>query len=479
MQRLVVTDAADTWALLDDVDQAPTSQGLGAWVMATWAGIAMVALFPALLVLLTPAPQTRAWLLALVVTTVSGARWSWLVGEGHRRLFEMSFWVFTYVFLGIAALVQMRTGITPTTTPRLDPTLQQSAMVVVIVGIISFICGLSVTGPRQIPIRRAYMIKGVDLARTVLLAFGALAIATYFIGKVGLATLFETRDDLWAAIEAAWPDSSVAVLVQVATDVTLLVAFIALVKTIQHTRSREWPLIALCVFVGLALAITVNIISSPRYVFGTAALSVAALFGLFATPRLFRITATLWVVALIVIFPVADAFRNSREGEVKSGSILQMLTSPDFDALAQINNTLLYVDRHGVTEGRQAVGVALFWVPRKMWPEKPQDTGILLAQSRSYSFQNLSAPLWAEMFVNGGWPLLIVGMFAVGTLVRAQDKRIEDSLRRARAPGILACIMPFYLVILLRGSLLQAMSYLTVILVCTAFVSRWEKVRTQ
>jgi hypothetical protein len=87
--------------------------------------------------------------------------------------------------------------------------------------------------------------------------------------------------------------------------------------------------------------------------------------------------------------------------------------------------------------------------------------------------------MWAEMYINGGWPLLVLGMMGFGILVGAQDKKIDGILRRARAPGILACILPFYLMILLRGSLLQAMSYLTVILVSTAFVSRWEKVRPQ
>ena len=67
----------------------------------------------------------------------------------------------------------------------------------------------------------------------------------------------------------------------------LLVTFIALVKCVEQTASREWPLVVLTVAVGLALAITVNPISNARYIFGTAALAVAALFGLFATPRLF------------------------------------------------------------------------------------------------------------------------------------------------------------------------------------------------
>ena len=479
MQRFAGTHVADAWELDDRDISAARTPGLGAWVLATWVGVVMVVLLPALLVYLTPAPHSSAWLLAFVVTTVSGLRWTWIIADGRRRLYEMSFWVFTYVFLGIAPLVQLRSGATPATTGRIDTALQQPAMIVVIVGLVAFVVGLSVSAPRRSVVRGAYVVDGVDLSRTVLLAVAALTFAVYFIAKVGLGTLFSSREDKSGAVDANWPESSIAILMQASAYMTLLVSFIALVKAIQQTRSREWPLIGLCVLVGLALAITVNPITAPRYLFGTAALGVAALFGLFATPRLFRMTAILWIVALIVIFPLADAFRYSGEGELKSGSVLENLTSPDFDAFPQINNTLLYVDRHGVTEGRQAAGVALFWVPRRIWPDKPKDTGILLSELRGYSFSNLSAPLWAEMYINGGWPLLMLGMFGLGFLVKSQDTRIENSLQRARAPGILACILPFYLMILLRGSLLQAMSYLTVILVSTAFVSRWEKVRAQ
>jgi hypothetical protein len=475
MQRTASRDVADRWTL-DDVDvSAGTTQTLGAWVLATWVGIAMVVLLPALLVYLTPAPKSATWLLALVVTTISGARYMWIVADGRRRLYELTFWVFTYVFLGLAPLVQLRTGVTPYTTPRIDTTLQQAAMVVIIVGIIAFVIGLSVSAPRLDSLLGAFVVNGVDLGRAVVLALFALTLDAYFIAKVGFTTLFSSRYELSDAVAAVWGDNLVtAIAGPTIAAGTLLVAFIALVKGIAQTRSREWPLFALTVIVGLALAITINPISNTRIAFGTAAMAVAALFGLFATARLFRLTAILWVVVLIVVFPLADAFREP-DPYLKSNSPLQSLTTPDFDGLPQINNTLLYVERHGVTQGQQAAGVLLFWIPRRIWPDKPVDTAILITESRLYSFQNLGAPLWAEMYINGGWPLLALGMFGLGIVVRSQDNRIEQSLQRARAPGILTCILPFYFTILLRGSLLQAMSFLFVVVVSTIFVSRWER----
>jgi hypothetical protein len=472
MQQISSTDVLDPQ--LPDAS-AESARTLGGWVLATWVGVGMVVLLPTLMIYLTPVPRNPAWVFALVVTTISGLRYTWIVADGRRRLYEVSFWVFTYVFLGIAPLVQMRTGQAPGTTPKLDGSLQYAAAIVGIAGIVAFVLGLSLAGSRRSVGQAPIVVNGVDLRRTVVLALFALLLDAYYISKVGLSSLFSSRDALDVALNNAWADSTNSALITGTTTMTLLVSFIGLVRCVKQAKTREWPLLALTITVGLALAITVNPISQARYVFGTVALSVAAMYGLFATARRFRIIAILWVAALIVVFPLADAFRYDSAGEFKSSSVLESLTSPDFDAFAQINNTILYVERHGTTKGEQAAGVLLFWVPRRLWPDKPHDTGILVAESRKYSFTILSSPIWAELYINGGWPILLIGMALLGFVVRSQDNRIEETLRRARAPAMLACILPFYLTILLRGSLLQAMSYLSVIMVCTIFVSRWER----
>ena len=129
----------------------------------------------------------------------------------------------------------------------------------------------------------------------------------------------------------------------------------------------------------------------------------------------------------------------------------------------------MFVQERGTTSGRQALGVALFWVPRAVWPEKPVDTGILLAEYRGYKFTNLSAPLPAEMYINGGWWLMTAGMAVLGASTRRFDRRIVQSFSYAKAPVVLGSILPFYMIIIMRGSLLQAMAYLAAIL-CAASV---------
>ena len=196
-----------------------------------------------------------------------------------------------------------------------------------------------------------------------------------------------------------------------------------------------------------------NPISTARYLSGTAMLAVATAFGLFATRLRFRVTACAFLAGMLLIFPLADAFRYSGQAELKSTNPIQSLLSADFDSFAQLMNGYLVAARDGIVPGKQFSGVLLFWVPRTLWTAQTVDTGEYIANGRGYCFTNLSAPLWIEFYLNGGWLLLAVGMFALGFALHRWDTRLNAQLDLDRMPGLVGCILPFYLMILLRGSL--------------------------
>lgn len=215
----------------------------------------------------------------------------------------------------------------------------------------------------------------------------------------------------------------------------------------------------------------VNPISSPRYIFGTVALGYLAALGAYSSLRRYRVIALSSVLGLLFLFPLLDTFRYDANATIQVVNPLESFLSGDYDSFAQINNAVSYVADVGATSGRQALGVLLFWVPRAVWPAKPVDTGILLAEYRGYGFTNLSAPLPAEFYINGGWAFLVIGMIAFGYAIKGWDRRSEDNLARLGVPTLVGCILPFYLLIVLRGSLLQAMAYLSVVLLCSWFIT--------
>jgi hypothetical protein len=88
----------------------------------------------------------------------------------------------------------------------------------------------------------------------------------------------------------------------------------------------------------------------------------------------------------------------------------------------------------------------------------------VLAERRGYSFSNLSAPLWAEGYINFGIIGVVVLFFVFGVLVQRLDSQGAAALRLGGALALPASILPFYVFILLRGSLLQATGSLVVMI---------------
>lgn len=397
---------------------------------------------------------------------------AYVVGSAERRPFQMTVWVFMYVFLGVAPLVQIRMGVDPDTTRGLVHSLfGDASLIVLVAAAATIIGGLAARGrPKDSDAESPELRR--SKGRTYILSLVSLSLFAYYVSELGLPNLFTARADLDALRNLVWPDKTTNAIVGAATSMGLLVSMIALVHLRQQQKSQgRRASILMPLFVFVALAVCVNPISTPRYVFGTAALALLAALGLYRTLAGFRVATLAFVAALVFVFPVLDAFRNSLTNvTADSSDPLKSLTSGDFDAFAQIVNTVEYVQTRGLTDGNQLLGVLFFWVPRSVWPDKPVDTGTLLALMKGYWFKNLSEPFPAELFINGGWVALIVGMLLFGYAIRRWDKRIERLVTEGLAPSILGCIMPFYMLIFLRGSLLQSVAYMAVILVCSAFV---------
>lgn len=406
----------------------------------------------------------------LLIMGLAGARYAWLVGSRTRHLYETVYWLFTYIFMGMAPYVQQRLGIVPGTTLGIEESLFSQATTIVLVGSVVFIAGSWMAARRGMP--PVTKLSVVAPTRANLLAIAALLFAAYYVSMIGPTNFLLSLSGLSRVRSSIWPDPTTSVMFNGGVSMSLLVAFVAQMQVRQQRKLAGSPKpLLLPLALVCTLMFIVNPISSPRYIFGTVALAVAAALGAYATVDRFKVVALSAMAGLVTVFPLLDAFRHSTQSGVEAESPISSMTSGDFDAFAQLVNTLEFVRVSGITWGNQMLGVFLFWVPRSYWEAKPIDTGILLARFKGYEFENLSAPIWAELFINGGWAFMVLGMFFLGYFLRRLDTGAERFLTTSRIPPTLGCILPFYLLIVLRGSLLTSMAYLLVVLLCVAFVT--------
>lgn len=408
--------------------------------------------------------------LSACVLVLAGCRLGWLIGLGEPRLMELSLWTFTYLFLGLSALVQFQTASFSTSTPWFDTAFNDDAMWAVLIGSSAALLGIRMAVWRPAAGTRVLAASMLNERRIYLLATIGLVLNQYYLIQIGPATVLLSREELWNAQVARWPGIGLTAFVVAVTQLPLLVAFIGLLGANHQRASRgDRPRYALLVVVGCVVLYSVNPISSPRYVSGTVILSMAAAMGAYMTPWRVRASATAFVGGLVFLFPVADAFRRQDEVQVEFAP-MQALTSGDFDASIQISNSLDIIANNGIEWGRQLLGVLLFWVPRDSWPDKPTATGTFIADHMKYSHTNISSPLVAEFLINGGWPLLILGMFGFGWWIGRRDNRMAQLDLLDGKPSVMDWILPFYLIILLRGSLLSAAVQFSVLWVASWFI---------
>lgn len=413
------------------------------------------------------------WTGPLIIAALSGLRFAVIVGSRRQRPFEMIFFLFVYIFMGLAPLIQLRTGQKPATTPFLDYTYTETASTIVIVGIAAAAIGTTVAGRhrKSASLEAEFEPRVVNSGRAVIFGVIMLAVTTGYLAIIGLGPLLSDRSSLTQARLSAFGSPSTVTLVAAIVSMGLGASAIAQIhrRRAGEALKQRRPILLLSATL-VALLVSVNPVSSPRFVAGTVLFGLATGFGLLSTIKRFRAAALAGIIALALVFPLIDANRGS-EVAIGSTNPLETLSESDYDAFNQLINTVEYVDEQGITWGRQAVGVLLFWVPRGLWETKPRDTGVELAEFKGYNFTNLSAPIFSELYINGGWALLASGMAGLGWLVGKLDIRFQRAVAAHRVPGVAMCLVPFYMLIMLRGSLLQSMTYLAVILAAAAFIA--------
>lgn len=433
-------------------------------------GAALVVVFPWLVLSNSPDGGRNAmWIPCLLIAMWSGIRLTGIIASGAPRLFELSWWLFCYLFMGLAPAAQIHADRMAETTPRLDPGRDAAAVVVVAMGVVAFELGRLWARSRPRPstvtdLEVADPVRDATLssARSLWLLAAVTPFAVFFIMKVGPANFFLSRTEFGDATDAVFAEPSITPML---LAISWVPALVVLHRIIARRRAQPGSTLTGGEMIGVVVAVSLivfanNPISSSRYAFGTMVLSFAVLFGAFATTTRARRSMLLIVLGFIFVFPIADAFRREETGRIEVSPLDEYSGNADYDAFGQISNAITVVADDGFSFAQQPLGVALFWVPRSVWADKPVDTGIYLAEERGYDFNNLSAPLWAELFVVGGHLIVVAGLFALGHFATRADDRLVERLRGLRRYSVAAAFMPFYLIILLRGSLLQATALL-------------------
>ncbi len=392
--------------------------------------------------------------LVYAFTVYAGIRFAITLFASPARPVRVFAWFYFYIFLGMAPLVQVSTGTWAIVSTPLSPSAVTDAALVVIVFVLAWdIAGIVVerqtattdAGPPRLE---------VSTRRVLVLAAFALLVAAYEVHKIGgagqLFTSREQRSESLATLGSASRGITTALLVY-----PVFVCAYTLIAVRRFRRLKSLRLVT------LLLTAAALVLANPA---GTSRYGVASVYGALVFAWFWPLTKNQMVtvglaalVGLFIIFPGLNYFRTSAHTVAAIGGVPQQLTHGDYDSFEQIANTDNYVAAKGHTFGSQELSALLFFVPRSVWSGKASDTGVIVGRFTGYTFVNLSAPMPAEAFIDGGlaWVVLVGAGF--GAASAWLDKKAADPSRRLTYVGLFTPVFAVYQVILLRGSLLQAM----------------------
>ncbi|MGJ5751670.1 hypothetical protein FB563_3985 [Streptomyces puniciscabiei] len=425
--------------------------------------VVLIVLLPVLVLRPHHGPLPLALVLQGVVVAHTGGALTRVLTAPRIRLVGLGFWMFSYIWLGLAPLPMLSSDTYPWPY-RAGEETSLWAVALVELGLLAYSAGTAhAAGRARLRAARPgrlerLLARRVSPWRVLLLCGLALALAALLIPgqSGGVGAYFTSREAVreTGALDAG-PDAFLQPLRSWSLSVPAFWALLSLLRLPngdRMLRGLRWLLLPLLVGVNL---IVNNPISKPRFWAGTVLLTLLFNVPRLCRPRASRALAVAVLGTVLVAFPYSDYFRYDDRHAVSVVSLSEQFTTKgDYDAFQQVQTGLDYARENGFSP-RQALGPVFFLVPRSVWPDKPDDTGIALAQYAGYDFLNLSAPLWIEAYLWAGPPAVALVFCLLGMAGRRMDE-VRDRLQDR--PGSLAVLVvpafAFYQLMFLRGSLL-------------------------
>lgn len=421
-------------------------------------------------------------ILALFIIWYSSAQLAILSAKGQKRLLSMTFWVFVYIWLGLSPLFQISVGKMPWPIIASEDQVTY-ALIISIIGLLSYDAGMFLVG-YLIKTHNANSTAKLILDERKILSFAPISIVTAGIIVVafygGVDVFLLAREARGAYLSELYSKSQVLLLdnlLKAIIFVSLLSVFVLWLRRTNNCLTKK----NILTFVFLTVLIMFNVyvnnpVSTARYRFGTVVMSLLFIGLKWNKKTSFPLWTLTLIAFLLIIFPYADFFRISTDVSIESLEFRpvyeHLVVNGDYDAFQQLSNTVAYVSNEGITWGKQLLGVIFFAIPRDLWPNKPLGSGEFIALNSGYYYTNLSCPLWAEAYLNGGLIAVIIIFAAYGALTEIMEHRY---LSRQKGATFLDIFVPFfasYQIFFLRGDLMSAFAYIVPIILFMVLITK-------
>lgn len=395
---------------------------------------------------------------SLAITALSCWR---LFSDGRPYSLNKVWWIFSIVFLGIVPSAQLAVRTTPWYTGDiLLPTmLKANGLILLCLGIYE---GVRIWASRNFipqpeqappPVSPVLVRQFAHLAPAIMLSCGA-ALAVVF-GYKGLFLRGHMEGRLWQY------STTFQLLFDKGLRGTMLwccIAAIVLHRQHKLGHTTLWLVLIPGFVFNFPLAL-------PRYLTLTIYLAWALAAGL----QIFKSRHAFQAILLPLFMLVAPLVSVTRYAGVDMAERMKRpdlvfqkaVILTDYDAWSSLCRVMQYTGTHGITNGRQLMGVALFFVPRSVWPSKPIGSGAFLFDQLNLGFNNVACTYLAEGYINFG----ILGSIFFAALMALLIARYDGwywrrgGRVRFTLPRLFYFVAIGMLFFILRGDLMSSFAY--------------------
>lgn len=401
---------------------------------------------------------------------------SWRLFADHRPYsLNKAWWIFSIVFLSAMPTAQVAVHTTPWHTGdiRQSTMLQANGLVLLCLALFETVRIWAsrnfFPGPHPAPKPPAPQLirQFSQLAPAIMLSCGAALIMV--VGPMGLFLRGHMERSLWQ-------HSTIFQLIfdKGLRGTMLWCCIVAIVLHRQHKLSRGalWLVLIPGILFNFPLAM-------PRYLTVTIYLGGVLAAGL----PLFRKSHAFALILLPLFLFVAPLSSVTRYGGTDMGERMKRpdvvfqkaVILTDYDAWSSLCRVMQYTQAHGATNGRQLMGVALFFVPRSVWPSKPVGSGAFLFDQLELGFNNVACTFLAEGYINFGIMGSLVFAAAMALLAARYDAWYwkRGGSARFSLPRLFYFVAIGMLFYVLRGDLMSSFAYTVGLGVVFAF---WQAV---
>lgn len=416
-----------------------------------------------LLWIVTPSHIIRNNWLVMVTFLINGVLWTCLLlyeVSKHPYSFSVIHWTFFLLFFFFAAIVQYMNNEFPWIDYRSDSVLIRANLILTLwtFGVIVGQNTRTLMANRKSRLKEK-LTSRIECNHIMATVAIAMIIALVRVKTIGLSNLLSRGTSSYSVSD----NGAISMLIEKCMQAT---SYFSTAIIVLAYKKRKCGLGAMIVSMGCLL------IAYPPT--GIARYAAAAIYlGILLTysEKLKKENIFIFILlgAFSFVLPVLNAFRNLAFNEVDLFETLKDITdnfstmwlAGDYDAYTMLTLAIDHVSTNGVTWMRQLVGVALFWVPRAIWKNKPVGSGYFIADNLGWTFKNLSCPLPGEAYINLGVIGVLLGGILIGKIMKFLDSCYW--YQNNKDDGQISVLYPVTMIMfffMCRGDLLSSTAYM-------------------